>query len=68
MCRQGGNCACRLTGGGPHHRTHLVDADLVGLWKVKLGLLRQDAKLQILHHPDVFDPFHMLFVGVAHCS
>jgi hypothetical protein len=39
-----------------HHGPDIVDPHVVGLRKIKLGLLATDAKLQILHHLPVFGP------------
>ncbi len=55
-----------ITAGSTHDRGHVVDPDIVAFGKVKLALLRGDAKLQGLHHLAVFHPLHVLFVRVAH--
>ncbi len=54
--------------GSAHHRRHVIDPDIVAFRQIQFGLLRRDAKLEGLHHLDVFNPFHMLFVSVAHAG
>src|SRR5688572_1341551 len=43
-----------IIAGSTHDRRHVVDPDIVAFGKLKLALLRGDAKLQGLHHLAVF--------------
>jgi len=52
--------------GSAHDGALVVDADVVGLRQIELGLLRWNAELQLLHHLAVSGPANMLLAVITH--
>ena len=57
-----------MIAGGAHHRTAIVDRDVVCFRQVEFGLLCRNAEREVLHHLAVFGPADMLLVVIAHAD
>jgi hypothetical protein len=53
---------------GAHHRSGVVDPDVVGLRQIEIALSARNSKLQSLHHFAVIGPTDVLLIIVTHLA